>query len=132
MLCQDCKKKPTCTKLCKKAEKWVNQDYRYQRELCVPEKTLEFLEWLREEKGIHDWQDIAQYFSAEKIDFPFFSEKRNKCLYVYYFKGRTYKQIASDISCKSYQVTWKQVREELRWAKKILRSMFNNQNEKNR
>ena len=27
MLCQDCKKKSSCKELCKKAEKWVNQDY---------------------------------------------------------------------------------------------------------
>jgi len=27
MLCQECKKKPECVELCKKAEKYVNQDY---------------------------------------------------------------------------------------------------------
>lgn len=37
MLCQDCSKKLSCTSLCKKAEKFVNQDYAGRRETIFHE-----------------------------------------------------------------------------------------------
>ena len=98
MLCQNCKKKPTCIKLCERAEKWVNQDYRYQRELCVPEKTLEILEQIRIDKGIHDWKQVASYFSAQKINFPFLTSLQNKILHKFFFEGLQDKQIAFRLS----------------------------------
>ena len=43
MLCQNCKKKPTCTKACKKLEEDLKSQEGYMREMLVSPKTLEWL-----------------------------------------------------------------------------------------
>jgi len=42
MLCQKCKKKDTCRKLCSEAEKYVNQDYTTQKESILKNNIIDF------------------------------------------------------------------------------------------
>lgn len=41
MLCQDCSKKSTCTKLCPEAEEYVNQDRTSQKHFVPPSKPIQ-------------------------------------------------------------------------------------------
>ena len=95
MLCQECKKRDDCVALCAKAEKYSYQDWVYNREVYASEDTLD---WIHLHISRHTWPEMATYFQENKVCFPFLSDVQNKCLSLFYFKGLTYKQIASRLS----------------------------------
>ena len=90
MLCQDCKKKPNCVKLCPAAEKWVNQDHVALREIPKPQWLLDRISI--KAKPAH--RDLSNYFSHERVEFPFLTPIQNKILHLFYFEGLTYNEIA--------------------------------------
>jgi hypothetical protein len=117
MLCQECKKKPTCTKLCERAEKWVNQDHVSLREIPKPEWLLARLNV--KAKPPHKLPVLQSYFSQEKINFPFLTPLQNKCLHLFYFEGLSYKQIARSLSGgkRKLKINHTQVSYQIRSAK---------------
>ena len=115
MLCQECKKRDTCTKLCEKANNWVNKDHVSQRELPCTEFTLEYLDSLSPVK----WQAMASYYKVESLEFPFLSDLQNKCLHLFYFEGFKYKQIAIRVNHKVSKVKY-----QLYKAKQLIRGHF--------
>ena len=94
MLCQDCPKKNTCTELCEKTEKYVNQDYKYLRELPCDENLIEYLNYVIDK----NWPELVSYFTEELVNFPFLTPLQNKTLHLFYFQGLTYKQIARHLN----------------------------------
>ena len=91
MLCQNCKKKPTCIELCERVEKYVNYNYVSQRESTHLEWMLDLLSV--HVKAIHH-NEIKTYFTSEGVNFPFLSDFQNRCLHLFYFEGLEYNQIA--------------------------------------
>ncbi len=91
MLCQECKKKTTCHKLCPQAEKYVNRDHVSQREFVQPEYMLELLDI---HIKIDSHSDLASFLSESSINFPFLSPLQNKTLSLFYFGGLSYAEIA--------------------------------------
>lgn len=81
--CEGCPKFSKCVKLCEKAERFVNQDYKYQREL--PLKRVIFAKAILLPK-------------TTKFDLPFLNPIQNKILTLFYCDGLSYKQIAFRLS----------------------------------
>lgn len=55
MLCQDCKRKSKCTRLCSKAERYVGQDHVAQRESCYP--------------PVREWENATKNLPLDNISF---------------------------------------------------------------
>ena len=91
MLCQECKKKPTCTELCAKAEKYVNQDHVALREIPLSDISLDLLS---HHLKITPTEEVASYFTENEASFPFLTPLQNKLLTMFYFQGLSYTQIA--------------------------------------
>lgn len=103
MLCQDCKKKPTCKSLCPKAEKYVRQDYVSQRESPLSEVRSNanasmnmHVDSVFQYISSHSFQELSGYYSADDqtLKFPFLSKLQNKALYMAYYEGLSYRDIA--------------------------------------
>lgn len=108
MLCQNCppKKKSVCKTLCPKAEKYVRQDHVSQRESPLSEVR----EYANATMNMHtdnvfyyisshSFQELNDYYSAEQqiFQFPFLSTIQNKALYLFYFDGLSYAEIARNL-----------------------------------
>ena len=121
MLCQDCSKKNTCTELCEKTEKYVNQDYKYLRELPCDENLIEYLNYVIDK----NWPELVSYFTEELVNFPFLTPLQNKIIHLFYFQGLTYKQIARAMSGnRKYKINREQVSYQLRSAKRRILQFF--------
>ena len=97
MLCQDCPKRETCTQICKRLERHLERFTHYQREVIKPETPLEYLNF-----HIYplSYKELASYWWGGRPHFSFLSELQNECLYLFYFEGLTYKQIAQKVNRK--------------------------------
>lgn len=109
MLCQDCPKKDSCIQLCSKAERYVSQDYVSQRETTYPHVTdkanatknlpLDNIDYHLNQKTHQETieQVISYHLNERTLNFPFLSELQNKCLYLFYFEGLSYAEIARNL-----------------------------------
>jgi len=127
MLCQDCKKKPTCVSLCPKAEKYVNKDHVSLRESPQPDTSLDLISYSLDTIS---HAEIVSYFSEGVVDFPFLTPLQNKILEMFYFRGFTYKQIARAISGNrsSENKNQRAVKHRLTCARKEIVSFFYKEN----
>lgn len=120
-LCTQCPKRATCTSLCEEAEKYVNQDYVAQREFPQSELKLDLL-------SIHiktpTLKELENYFSESDVSFPFLSDLQNKCLYLFYFEGLSYREIAFQLSNQYRQVSSRAVKHQLARARKEIVAFF--------
>ena len=105
MLCQNCppKKKSVCKNLCPKTEKYVQQDLVSQRESLLSEvrdyadATMNMhTDNVFYYVSSHSFQELNNFYSAEQqtFKFPFLSVIQNKALYLFYFDGLSYAEIA--------------------------------------
>lgn len=127
MLCQDCKKRPTCKKPCEALEKELKKQERYQREVSIyHEDTLDFL--VNDPLVFpYDYGEMEGFFSSKKpTNFSFLTPLQNKCLHLFYFEGKSYKQIAISMSGNrsKTQLSQTQVRDQLHSAKRLIRQHF--------
>ena len=95
MLCRECSRRESCKSLCKKAEKYADQDYIYQRESTHPNYILEILS---EKVSVYQLGEMASYFNEDSVNFPFLTKLQNKILKMFYFDGLSYREIAFRIS----------------------------------
>ncbi len=93
--CEECKKRSDCVELCDRVEKYISQDYKYQRELTQPEWIMD---WFLGTVSTHDVAEVVSYFNEKSVDFPFLSPLQNKILHLFHFEGKTYKEIARALS----------------------------------
>jgi DNA-directed RNA polymerase specialized sigma24 family protein len=87
MLCQDCDKKPTCTKLCEQAQQYVNQDY-VPRTECLPGDAFAFT---------NHTKATALVLTAEHIEILShirLTPKQEEAFFMYYQEVMTTSQIA--------------------------------------
>ena len=128
MLCQECDKKSSCTELCDEAEAYVSQDHVPQREMTyspIPRggamntdlDNINFHVNEREGRPGLRFQDFASFFTAEKLEFPFLAELENRLLYLFYFEGDSYAQIAQKVNLKVGKV-----RKRIHLAKRKIRN----------
>ena len=115
MLCQRCKKKPTCIEPCRNLENHLKKFSRYLRELPCAEYTLEYLDL----RSPATWQTLSNYYHNDSVSFPFLTKLQNKCLHMFYFEGLTYNQIAMRVR-KSKTV----IKGQLQRGKCKIRSIF--------
>jgi len=111
MLCQECDKRERCKRLCERAERYVNQDYKSQRESCYP--------------PVREWEDATKNLPLDNISyhvakskspwlprsFPTFDEIKEivtplqyRCLKLF-CEGNSYAQIAKKVNRKVTTVT---------------------------
>ena len=52
--------------------------------------------------GFHreHFDELASYFKEDKVDFQFLTNKENRCLYLFYFEGLRYREIAVKTNLK--------------------------------
>ena len=113
-LCTNCSKRDNCVELCEKAERYVGQDHVSQRESTKPEWLLDLL---RVHVTLHKHEDIASYFQEDSLSFDFLTPLQNKILYLFYFEGLTYKEIAFHLSNQYRQLSSSDVNYQIRSAK---------------
>lgn len=126
MLCQDCKKRPTCKKPCEALEKELKKQERYQREVSIyHEDTLDFL--VNDPLVFpYDYGEMEGFFSSkEPVNFTFLTPLQNKCLHLFYFHGKTYKQIAIITNHKV-----RIVKHQIYSAKRLIRGHFSDRQER--
>ena len=136
-LCTQCPKRATCTSLCEEAEKYVNQDYRYQRESLYPpirnredacfNLILDNINWHLNEKPSASQVTIKRLtslFQGYDFNFPFLTPLQNKCLYLFYFEGLSYAKIAFQLSNQYRQVSSRAVKHQLARARKEIVAFF--------
>jgi hypothetical protein len=123
MLCQTCKKKPTCESLCPKAEKYVNKDYVALRESPQGSISLDLLSY---HLDLTPAEDIASYFTDGKPNFPFLTPLQNTILEMFHFRGLTYKEIAFYLSGngRKERLTYLAVKSQLARARAEIRSFL--------
>jgi hypothetical protein len=122
MLCQSCKKKPTCVSLCAKAEKYANKDYVDLRE--SPQEIIP-LDLLSHHLDLIPAEDIASYFTEGKPNFPFLTELQNTILQMFHFQGLSYKKIAFRLSGHNkLSLSPKAVERQLARARAEIRGVF--------
>jgi 16S rRNA C967 or C1407 C5-methylase (RsmB/RsmF family) len=104
MLCETCPKRATCTKLCPAAERYVNQDYRGQRESTYPSVNDRAnsgqnlpLDNIQLHVSLWTVQDLFSAFNDDEAHFPFLSDLDNKILNLRAHR-LSFKQIARVIS----------------------------------
>jgi len=82
MLCQECSKKPTCTKLCKEAEEYVNQDH---------------VDWMDLNESIYTHgEELRVYDPNTGVDKPLLSPREKEILYAL-ASGLTRQEIAEKL-----------------------------------
>jgi hypothetical protein len=121
MLCQDCKKNPTCVQLCEKAEKYVDRDSVSLRESQQSDVALDLLAYHLDEPGI---PEMASFFAGGTPAFPFLTPLQNKILGMFYFDGLSRKQIAYRLSNQHRQLLSTSVESHLARARKKIRLVF--------
>jgi len=126
MLCQECSKWKRCKRLCKKAERYVNQDYVSQRERPIPP-----LREKDEARFNSNLDNINYHSSVEHLvaeyplcDFPFLTDLQNKCLQMFYAGELTYWEIARNLKINKYKVD-----NCIRSAKRDISRFFSKQKE---
>lgn len=118
MLCQECKKRDKCVKLCPEAEKYVNRDRVSQRESCHEDYVLD---WLNLHVSPHPFSALVSFWQEDNLNFPFLSPLQNKCLHLFYFEGLSYVEIAFRLSNQYRQVSSHKVRGQIYRAKQKIR-----------
>jgi hypothetical protein len=122
MLCQDCKKHPTCVQLCEKAEKYVDRDSVSLRESQQSDVALDLLAYHLDEPGI---PEMASFFAGGTPAFPFLTPLQNKILGMFYFDGLSRKQIAFRMSGHNkFSLSPIAVESHLARARKKIRLVF--------
>ncbi len=135
MLCQNCppRKKSICKNLCPKAARYVHQDYVSQRESILSEArdyedaTMNMhIDNVFYYISSHSFQELNDYYSAEQqaLKFPFLSAIQNKALYLFYFDGLSYAEIARNLKQDK-----EKVRKQIHLAKAEIRNFFNKNEE---
>jgi len=121
MLCQECSKKETCQELCLEAEIYASRDYKRGRESPQVEFVLEYLN--TDSVYPYTYQEMVSYYKEAEVNFPFLTDLQNKCLHLFYFEGKTYKQIARAMSGNrsKTKLNQRQVRRQLYLAKRAIR-----------
>jgi hypothetical protein len=131
MLCQECKKKPTCKKLCERAEKWINQDYISQREWIFPHVrdrrkanlNLPLDNIYQHTKAPHQIDEITSFLNSIEISLVL-TPLQNKCIHLFYIDGFSYKQIAFRLSNQYHQHSSRQIKYQIHLAKRRIVSFF--------
>jgi len=125
MLCKSCNKKADCIMICPALDKDLRKRTRYQRETVVTALlTDEFISNCKNSAGKisedpHDAFvnllsaigvfrilppfEVAGYFTEPGLNFPFLTGFQNKVLHLFYFEGKTYKQIARIVSGNKFK-----------------------------
>jgi DNA-directed RNA polymerase specialized sigma subunit len=99
----------TCTELCKKAEKYISQDYVYQREILKPpsstdKKNLEYIADKRTKKNLVTLHELMVQYSSGALDEKFLSKTERQCMRLHYIDGLTHKEIAHRLSNQHRQL----------------------------
>ena len=102
MLCQECEKKSKCTKLCKKAEKWIDQDHVYLRESTTTDVNLELFDV--HSKPINMEEIFIRFFDSDYYKSFLLTPLQEKCLFLLYFGRYSYSQIAIRTNRKVHAV----------------------------
>lgn len=126
MLCQNCPKRDTCTEPCAALKRELKKHERYQREATTgSDDTLDFLV-NNPLVSPYDYEEMEGFFSSEtEVNFPFLTPLQNKCLQLFYFEGKSYKQIAIHLSGNTKTpLNNSQVKHQLRSAKRAIRAHF--------
>jgi hypothetical protein len=126
MLCQNCPKRNTCTEPCAALKRELKKHERYQREATTgSDDTLDFLV-NNPLVSPYDYEEMEGFFSSEtEVNFPFLTPLQNKCLQLFYFEGKSYKQIAFQIAGNGRgKLSYSQVRRQLHSAKRAIREHF--------
>jgi hypothetical protein len=113
MLCQTCPKRPTCTRLCEKAEKYVSKDSISLREIPQPDISIDLISY---HFDFIPTEEISSHFTEGLPNFHFLTPLQNKILGMFYFQGLTYAQIAVRVrhSKKSVDANLARARVEIR------------------
>lgn len=130
MLCQNCPKRDTCTEPCAALKRELKKHERYQREVTTGSDDI--LDFLANSPLVspYDYEEMEGFFSSEtEVNFPFLTPLQNKCLQLFYFEGKSYKQIASSLSSANQhgvfvRLSSTQVRRQLHSAKRAIREHF--------
>lgn len=106
--CGRCRKRNTCTSLCDKAKKYVNQDVVGPLNDYMGVRAT----WMKHPlpsgvKGgpfCFSWNDLASRHDEERFNYPFLSQIERKSLHLYYQESLSYKQIAQRVRKKTSTV----------------------------
>ena len=124
MLCQNCSKRPTCKKPCERLNRDLSKHTRAQRELPIASEAA--LSVMYHDVGYsgnpHSYAEILSAFSEDNFSLPFLTPLQNKCIHLFYFEGKTYKEIAFRLSGnRKGSCSCGQVRDRLHSAKQLIR-----------
>ena len=89
--CEICGKKSR-TKLCENCEKYVNQDYKSQRELPTDRDIIEEMYELHQNP--HTLSELQSYFAEPSVNFDFLNKLQNKILHLVFFEGKKYSEVS--------------------------------------
>ncbi|MCP3684300.1 MAG: sigma-70 family RNA polymerase sigma factor [bacterium] len=118
--CEECKKRSDCTELCDRVEKYISQDYKYQRELAVSEQIIDAIS-----QGELIWPGLTSYFHESAVNFPFLTPLQNRVLHQFHFEGKTYKEIAMAMSGNNkYRLSRNAVKGQIARARAKIRSIY--------
>jgi DNA-binding CsgD family transcriptional regulator len=106
--CEKCRKRNTCTTLCDRVKKYVNQDVVGPLYDYMPVRAT----WMKHPlpSGIRggpfyvSWDDLAARYGEDRFDLPFLSEIERRCLHLYHQEALSYKQIAQKVRKKTSTV----------------------------
>jgi len=134
MLCQECPKKPQCKEACQELNEDLKKHERYQRETTI--SSDEILSFLANDPDVFPYKygEMVRFFlPGQPLNFKFLTPLQNKILHLFYFDGRTYKQIATNLSGGSgktkRQLNANVIRRQIYLAKQKIRNFFYNSRE---
>lgn len=135
MLCQDCRKRPTCKKPCPALERDLRRFTKAQREKPLAgvrdRQTATMNLRMDNIQQVISWRLLGigdNYFTLDggDINFPRLTRLQNQCIQLFYFEGKSYRKIARALSGGrgKIRLNESQVRYQLHRAKKLLRKHF--------
>lgn len=125
MLCQDCKKRETCTGLCARVEKHLDKREVKQHDQTFSEASIYAVD------GISDdvyFDILSSVYTEEISEFSFLSPLENKIVSMFHLQRKTYKEIARALSGGRAKVKLNQrsVKYHLARAKAKIVSFYSN------
>ena len=126
-LCEECAKRDGCTSLCQAAERFVGADHVSQREVPLGPPLIEAM---AVEGGQSFW---ASGYTEDEYQtvFPYLGRLEVMCLYLFYERGYTYREIARALSGNhKWEINRDNVRDRIYRAKQKIKQHFLNKQEK--
>jgi hypothetical protein len=106
MLCNECPKRDKCKTLCKEAEEYVNQDYRFAKETPLSELELD-ADYFSASELEPVWGDGGlTYWDLQSIKLKYnLTDRQFDILFYYFIDGKTQEEIGKIIGITHQSVS---------------------------